>query len=80
MITEYVAKKLALAKYKILKDGSYFGEITGLRGVWASASTLEKCREELREVLEDWLILKIRDGERIADFSIRHDRRSLART
>lgn len=79
MITEYIAKKLARAKYKVLKDGSYFGEISGLRGVWASALTLEKCREELKEVLEDWLVLKIRDGGRIADFRVRHDKRGLVR-
>ncbi|MEK9180424.1 MAG: type II toxin-antitoxin system HicB family antitoxin [Patescibacteria group bacterium] len=79
MITEYIAKKLAKAKYKVLKDGTYFGEIPGLRGVWASAPTLERCREELKEVLEDWLILKIRGGERIADFRVKHDRRELVR-
>lgn len=79
MITEYIVKKLARARYKILKDGSYFGEIPGLRGVWASAKTLEECRVELREVLEDWLVLKIRDREQVADFKMKHDRRRLVR-
>lgn len=53
MLIEFINKKLKTAKYKILKDGSYFGEILGLKGVWASAKTLEDCRKELQEVLED---------------------------
>ena len=60
MITQYIFDQLAKAKYKILSDGSYFGEIPGLEGVWASAKTLEKCRSELAEVLESWLFLKTR--------------------
>lgn len=53
MFTEYVNKKLKTAKYKILKDGSYYGEIPDIKGVWASAKNLEDCRKELQEVLED---------------------------
>ena len=33
MFSEYIAKKLKEAKYKILKDGTYFGEISSLKGV-----------------------------------------------
>jgi len=68
MLTNYISQKLAQAQYKILEDGTYFGEIPNLQGVWASAKTLEKCREALREVLEEWLILKLRDGDPIPDF------------
>jgi len=71
MLTEYIFGKLNQAKYKILDDGSYFGQIRGLQGVWASEKTLEQCREELREVLEEWLILKIQDGDKIPNFSIK---------
>jgi len=46
------------AQYKLLKGGSYFGEVQGIKGVWASARTLEKCRQELQEVLEEWVYLK----------------------
>ena len=42
----------------MLDDGSYFGEIPGFKGVWTNNKNLEKCRKELREVLEEWLILK----------------------
>lgn len=57
MLSEFIAKKLKEARYKLLKSGGYFGEIPGLRGVWANARNLEDCRGELREVLEDWLLL-----------------------
>jgi len=77
MISQYIEKQLKKAKYKILDDGMYFGEIVGLRGVWASAKTLEDCRSELREVLEDWILLKVRDGERVPGFKIRFDKRSV---
>lgn len=69
MLTNYITQKLNRAHYKILEDGNYFGEIPGLKGVWASENNLEKCRETLREVLEEWLVLKIRDGDAIPGFS-----------
>ncbi|MDP3947719.1 MAG: type II toxin-antitoxin system HicB family antitoxin [bacterium] len=79
MLSEYISKKLKEARYKLLKDGSYFGEIPGLKGVWANAKNLEDCRKELHEVLEDWLLLKVRAGEKISGFEIRVDRRELVR-
>jgi len=42
------------ARYKLLEDGTYFGEIAGCEGVWANAKKLENCRDELRDVLESW--------------------------
>ena len=62
MLTSYILAALKLAKYEILEDGTYYGEIPGFDGVWASAATLEECRESLRETLEDWLILGLRMG------------------
>ena len=79
MLSEYIEKKLKTAKYKLLKNGSYFGEIPGLKGVWANAKNLEDCRKELQEVLEGWLLLKVRFDERISGFEIRFDRRELVK-
>jgi len=53
------------ANYKILEDGAYYGEIAGFQGVWASEATLEDCRRALQEVLEEWLLLKLRDDEEL---------------
>lgn len=61
MLIEYIAKALQQATYKQLEDKNWFGEIKGFNGVWASAKSIEACRQELIEVLEEWLFLKIRD-------------------
>ena len=58
MLINFIEKALVKAKYKILEDGSYFGEIPNFKGVWANSKELEKCRKELEEVLEEWLVLK----------------------
>jgi len=63
MIIAYINEAMKRAKYKILDDDTFFGEVPGLQGVWADADTLEECRQELQEVLEDWLILKLRDND-----------------
>ena len=63
MITEYIFAALKKAEYKRLEDGSWFAEIPGFDGVWANGETVEICRSELSEVLEEWLILKIRDND-----------------
>ena len=79
MLSEFISKKLKTARYRLLKDGTYFGEVPSAKGVWANAVNLEKCRQELGEVLEDWLFLKVRDRERVPGFEIRVDRRELVK-
>ncbi len=62
MLTEYIQAAMSKATYEILPDGTIYGEIQGIQGVYASAPTLEACREELRQVLEGWVILGLRLG------------------
>ncbi len=63
MIREYIAAAMKRAKYEILSDdGTYFGEIPGLDGVYANAPQLEECRNLLEEVLEEWLLLSVSKG------------------
>ncbi len=60
MIREYISAAMAKAEYEILcDDGTFFGRIPGFQGVWANNDTLEECRTELEEVLEDWLLFRI---------------------
>ncbi len=63
MLTRYIHEAMKLARYKILDDGSYYGDIPGFRGVLANAENLEECRDELQETLEDWILLGIRLGD-----------------
>jgi len=67
MISEYCQKAIEAAEYKQLSDGTWFGEIPGFRGVWANGGTVEQCRRELIDVLEEWLVLKLRDGDVIPE-------------
>ncbi len=44
-------------------DGSFYGEIPGFPGVWANASTLENCREELQSALEAWILIRLAERQ-----------------
>ncbi len=57
MLSRYLSAAMAGARYEVLSDGEFYGEIPGLSGVWANSATLEGCRAELAEVLEGWIIL-----------------------
>lgn len=35
-------------------------EFLDLQGVWANADTLEACREELQELLEQWIVIGLK--------------------
>lgn len=61
MILEYIDAAIRKAKYELLPDDRlYYGEIAGFDGVYATAENLEDCRNELRSVLEDWLLFSLR--------------------
>ena len=60
MLRQYIGAAMRRGHYEILSDdGSYFGEVHSFEGVFANAETLEACREQLEEVLEDWILLGI---------------------
>ena len=67
MLFEYIQKALRKAEYKLLDNGTWFAEIPGFEGIWANGQTVEECRIELQEVLEEWLVLKIRDHDPIPE-------------
>ncbi len=49
------------ATYEAIEDGTYYGHIAtaNLTGLWANAPTLEACRDELKDVIEGWVMLGI---------------------
>ena len=60
MLTNYIRAAMRRARYEILSDdGTFYGEIPGFDGVYANADTLEACREELEEVLEEWILFRV---------------------
>jgi len=63
MLFEYIQEALNRARYEIIDDEEpYYGEVPELPGVWASGKNLEECRENLREVIEGWLIIRFQKG------------------
>jgi predicted RNase H-like HicB family nuclease len=63
MLAALIDKAMGRAVYNIIEDeGTYWGEIPELQGVWARHISLEGCRRELREALSDWIALRLRLG------------------
>ena len=60
MLKNYIREAMDKAWYEILPDdGTFYGEIPGFEGVYANAESLESCRDELEEVLEGWILLRV---------------------
>jgi predicted RNase H-like HicB family nuclease len=62
VLTDYVKQALALAVYEELEDGTFAGRISPCTGVIAFATTREECQDELRSVLEEWILLGLKLG------------------
>ncbi len=62
MISSYVDKALERARCELLEDGSFCATVPGLRGVIATGRTLERCRQELAEVVEEWVLVRVARG------------------
>ena len=63
MITEYIEAAMSKAKYEIINDEEpYYGEVPELEGVWATGKTLEECRKNLAEVIDGWIVVRLKKG------------------
>jgi len=52
---------MSKAIYEVIDDEQpYYGEVTELKGIWATGKTPEECRENLRMAIEDWIALSLR--------------------
>jgi predicted RNase H-like HicB family nuclease len=60
VLTKYIRAAMGKARYEILPDDqTFYGEVIGFNGVYANAEALEDCRDELEEVLEGWILLRV---------------------
>ena len=60
MIRRYMDAAMARATYELLSEyGTFYGEIPVCPGVYANAETLEACRKNLEEILEEWILVRI---------------------
>ncbi|MBS3921259.1 MAG: type II toxin-antitoxin system HicB family antitoxin [Deltaproteobacteria bacterium] len=62
ILSEYVERVMAQAVYDKLEDGTFAGKIPPCKGVIAFGNTLRDCEDELRSVLEDWILVGLKLG------------------
>lgn len=62
MFSEYTQAALKRSKYEILESGSYMATVEGLPGVIATGKNIEECREDLIEVIEEWITIRLQRG------------------
>lgn len=61
VLTTYIEAALRRAVVDRMVDPpGLFAEIPGFLGVWATGDTAYAALEQLREVLEDWIVLQLR--------------------
>lgn len=66
MLVEYLNAALERAHYEMIEDEEpYYGEIAGIQGLWATGRSLEECRRNLAQAIEDWLLFSVHRGEPI---------------
>lgn len=60
MLREYIRTALEHAHYELIEDDEpFYGEVSQLKGVWATGKTLEACRTNLKSTLEGWLLVRL---------------------
>jgi predicted RNase H-like HicB family nuclease len=57
ILSEYIERAMTKAEYDKLEDNTFAGRIPVCKGVIAFGKTLRECEEDLRSVLEDWILL-----------------------
>ena len=63
MMTEYIALAMQRAEFEELEDGTVYAEIPDFQGVWAEGDTIQEAREELEEVLQEWIEFRLPDED-----------------
>lgn len=59
MLIQYIQAALEHAKYEITEDEEpYYGEVPELQVIWASGKTLEECRKNFEDVIDEWIIIR----------------------
>jgi predicted RNase H-like HicB family nuclease len=65
MLSQYIQWAMSHAVYDQLEDKTYCGRIPNCPGTIAFGGTPYDCQNELKLVLEGWLLVKIRHGDRL---------------
>jgi predicted RNase H-like HicB family nuclease len=66
MFAQYIQAALEKAEYEVIDNPDpYYAHVPGLVGVWATGKSFEECRNELIEVIEEWIVAKLQWGQTI---------------
>jgi predicted RNase H-like HicB family nuclease len=65
MLTAYIATALRRARYEVVDGDVVCATVPGLRGVIATAATVEECRASLTEVIEAWVLVRVARGLKV---------------
>ncbi|RPJ79629.1 MAG: type II toxin-antitoxin system HicB family antitoxin [Alphaproteobacteria bacterium] len=69
MLIQYIRAAFERAKYEIIDDEEpYYGEVPELEGVWATGKTLEECRRNLEEVIDEWIVIRLGNELHLPEF------------
>ncbi len=60
ILSEYIEQAMEQAEYDKLEEDSFSGRIPSCKGVIAFGPTLRLCQDELRSVLEDWILVGLK--------------------
>jgi predicted RNase H-like HicB family nuclease len=62
MIIDYIQAALKRAHYESLSNGFYMATVECLPGVIATGKTIEECRADLIDVIEEWVTIRLQRG------------------
>jgi predicted RNase H-like HicB family nuclease len=62
MITKYIDEALHRATYAVVDGEAFCATVAGLPGVIAMGRSLEMCRDQLAEVVEEWVLVRVSRG------------------
>lgn len=60
ILSGYIEQAMEQAAYDKLEEDSFSGRIPSCKGVIAFGPTLKSCQDELRSVLEDWILVALK--------------------
>jgi len=65
VITRFLDRALRRAQYRQVDGGIFCATVRGLRGVIATGPSLQACRDQLTEVVEEWVLVRVTRGLRV---------------
>ena len=62
MVSKYIDEALHRAEYSVVDGNAFCATVAGLPGVIATGQTLEGCRDQLAEIVEEWVLARVSRG------------------